>query len=205
MVLTKIELPLSNPGVRAALRDSQKMHRLVTGFFGTQRQEGEILFRTRVRGAAVELYLYSAIPVDETRLLPGMSISAQRDVTDWLEGMEKEDVLGFQLETMPFKKVATDGAKNSRRRSLHSAEEREAWLRRKAEQNGFEILFVEESAGDKRSARHPAEAGGNLTMDSWVYTGRLRIADAEAFRRAVQHGIGPGKAYGLGMLLLMGG
>lgn len=205
MYLTKIELGLSNPGTRAALRDTQKMHRLVTGFFGTQCGEGEILFRSRVRGAVVELYLYSAQPVDPDRLLPDMKLIAQRDVTLWLEGMENGTVLGFQLETMPFKKTAEAGAKNSRRRALRTQQERNAWLNRKAEQNGFRILSVEEAAGEKLTARHPIENGGSLTVDSWIYTGRLCVTDAEAFRLAVRRGIGPAKAYGLGMLLLMRG
>ena len=205
MYLTKIELGISNPGVRAAVRDAQKIHRLVTGFFGMQRGEGEILFRSRVRGAVVDLYLYSAQPVDPGRLLPDMKLIAQRDVTRWLEGMENGTVLGFQLETMPFKKAAEAGAKNSRRRALRTLQEREAWLNRKAEQNGFRILSVEETAGEKLTARHPSENGGSLTVDSWVYTGRLCVVDAEAFRLAIRRGIGPGRAYGLGMLLLMGG
>ncbi len=204
MILTKIELALSNPGVRAALRDSQKMHRLVTGFFGAGRQEGNILYRSRVVGAVVELYLYSGLAADPARQLPGMRVAAQRDVTAWLEGMQAGNILGFQLETMPFRKIAEHGTKNSRRRALRTAEERKNWLRRKAEQNGFEILSLEETPGEKHLARHATEAGGCLTLDSWIYTGRLCITNAEAFRLAVQQGIGPGKAYGLGMMLLLG-
>ena len=41
-------------------------------------------------------------------------------------------------------------------------------------------------------------------MDSWCYTGLLQIVDAEAFRKTLCQGIGPGKAYGLGMLVLSG-
>ena len=205
MYLTKLELPLSDPGVRTALWDAQRMHRLVCGFFNASREEAELLYRSRVRGRLVELYLYSCRPVDPARLLPGMRLAAQRDVSAWLDAMRVGGVYGFQLETAPNKKVAEDGAKNSRRRALRTAEEREAWLRRKAEQNGFQILSVEENPGEKRTARHPAEVGGSLTIDACCYTGRLRITDAEAFRQAVRQGIGPGKAYGLGMLVLAGG
>ena len=33
MYLSKVELELSNPGIHAAMRDYQKMHQLVNGFF----------------------------------------------------------------------------------------------------------------------------------------------------------------------------
>ena len=205
MYLTKLELELSNPGVRAALRDGQRMHRLVCGLFNASREEADVLYRGRARGAFVDLYLYSAIPVDPARVLPGMHLVAQRDLSSWLDAMTKDAVFRFQLETAPFKKTAADGVKNSRRRALRTEEEREAWLRRKAEQNGFEILLVNETAGEKHIARHPAEAGGSLTVDSYYYAGTLRITDPDLFRLAMRQGIGPGKAYGLGMLLLAGG
>ena len=41
MYLTKIEMKLSDAAVRAALKDAQKMHRLVSGFFQMQRKDAE--------------------------------------------------------------------------------------------------------------------------------------------------------------------
>ena len=202
MYLTKIELDLSNPGVRSALRDAQKLHRLIAGLFGCARKDAELLYRCRVRGLHADVYLYSARPVDTERILPGMTLIAERDVTPWLDAMRDGDVLGFDLVTAPFRKVAEDGARNSRRRALRTQEERFAWLGRKAEQGGFRLLSVEEKTADKLTANHPAEQGGSLTVDAYCYTGLLRIEDAERFRQTVARGIGPEKAYGLGMLLL---
>lgn len=204
MYLTKLELDLSAPAVRAALHDGQKMHRLVTGFFGTDRKSAKVLYRYRIRGIYMELYLYSERLIVSERLLPGMRLVAQRDVSSWLESMETGQTFGFQLMTMPFKKVAEDGAKNSRRRALRTQEERLAWLERKAGQSGFRILSVQETPVEKQTANHPEDRGGRMIVDAWYYTGRLLITDAEAFRQALCEGIGPGKAYGLGMLLLAG-
>lgn len=205
MYLTKLKLPLSSPNVRAALHDSQNMHRMVTGFFGTDRKRADLLYRSRIRGVFAELYLYSEQPVNPERLLPGMELVAQRELSFWLASMETGQVYSFQLLTAPFKKVAEEGAKNSRRRALRTQEERLAWLERKAEQGGFRILSVQETPGEKKTAVHPAERGGRLTVDAWCYDGHLVITDADAFRRSFREGIGPGKAYGLGMLLLAGG
>ncbi len=202
MYLTKLELSLSEPGYRAALRDGQKMHQLVTGLFRSVRKDADILYSSRMNGPSVELYMYSAIPVNRESILPGMRIAAQRDVTPWLDGLDAGMSFAFRLMTAPSKKIACEGAKNSRRRALRDPEERMEWLRRKGEQSGFRLLSVQENPGSKIIARHPVGMGGDLSIDPYCYTGRLMVTDAELFRRAVSEGVGPGRAYGLGMLIL---
>ena len=202
MILSKIEISLSEPAIRAALRDAQRMHRLVSGLFQTPREDAQLLYRVRTQGAKVSLYLYADRPVDRSRLLPGMLLAGERDLTDWLDSMGADQVWGFELLTMPFKKTPEGDGKNSRRRVLRTREERLAWLARKAEQNGFSLLEAQEYPGEKLCASHPAEKGGRLFLDSYRYSGVLRITDPALFRNAVKNGIGPGKAYGLGMLLL---
>lgn len=202
MILTKIEMSVSDPAVRAALRDAQKMHRLASGLFQVAREDVHLLYRVRTEGTLVSLYLYADRPIERERLLPGMSLAGERDLEDWLDSMQNGRILGFELMTMPFKKTAGGNNKNSRRRVLRTQEERLAWLARKAEQNGFVILEALESPGERISASHSSEKGGQLFLDSFRYTGVLRITDAQTFRKAIRNGIGPGKSYGLGMLLL---
>lgn len=202
MYLAKIEMSLSEPAVRAALRDAQKMHRLVAGLYQLPRQEAELVYRVRTQGYTVALYLYAAQPINLDRLLPGIRLTGERDVSDWLASIREGQLWRFDLLTMPFKKVSDGEGSNSRRRVLRTQEERLAWLARKAVQNGFVILDVQETPGEKESAVHTAEKGGRLFLDAYQYSGTLRILDAERFRQAVRQGVGPGKAYGLGMLLL---
>lgn len=202
MFLSKIEMPLSEPAVRAAMWDAQRMHRLAAGLYRLPRQDAELLYRVRAEGQTVSLYLYADLPVDRSQLLPWMRLAGERNLGDWLAAMQAGQLWGFELLTMPFKKVSDGTGGNSRRRVLRSQEERLAWLSRKAEQNGFTILAVQEAIGEKTGAAHPEDKGGRLYLDSYRYSGTLRIDDAERFREAVRHGIGPGKAYGLGMILL---
>ena len=110
--------------------------------------------------------------------------------------------LDSHFVTMPFKKERRSDNGNSRRRMFRNEENRLEWLIRKAEQNGFAILEVQEFTDEKIKICHTNEKGGTMIMDSYRYSGTLTIKDISAFRRAVQEGIGPGKAYGLGMLLL---
>ncbi len=204
MYLSRIDMEISSRAVRSALRDAQQMHRMLSGLFGTGREEAQLLYRCVPRGARLTVYLYSAVPVEEARLLPPMTLAAQREMSAWLGELEEGGVRSFDLLTMPFRKQPDASGGNSRRRVLRSREERLAWLERKAEQNGFRILRAEETAGEKSSAAHAAGRGGVLYLDSYRYSGVLQITDAEAFRNAVRRGIGAGKAYGLGMLLLRG-
>lgn len=203
MYLSKIEADISKSNTRAALRDCQKMHRLVNGLFDVQRRDAQVLYRSRINKNHIEIYMYSAIPVDQQRILPGMHLVGQRDISSWLDSMKDGDIFDFQITTAPFKKVAAEGLKNSQRRLLSSKEERLSWINRKAEQGGFQVIAIDEREGERLAGIHQTERGGRFYLNSYCYSGRLRIRDAELFRLSVRNGIGPGKAYGLGMLLLM--
>ena len=205
MYLTRIEMELSDHAIRSGIQDRQRLHKLITGLFQSDRKGAEILFRCRNRGMNTDVYIYSSVPVEKERILPSMHIIAQRDLTEWLLTLKNGSIYGFQLITLPFKKVSESGRKNSRRRALKNARERLEWLERKAEQNGFTILSVNETPSEEVKAWHPDEKGGRLTMNTYCYTGLLKISDAEAFQKAIRTGIGPGKAYGLGMLILARG
>lgn len=201
MYLTKLEMPLHSRWAAGALSDCQRMHRLVSGLFGDGRQEQNVLYRVRTLRGAVQLYIYSAIP--PAHIPEEVSVAGQRDLTSWLEELREEQYWGFDLLTMPFKKVSrAEPGKRSQRRILREPEERLQWLRRKGEQNGFAVVEVQELEQTKVQGRHPQEQGGAMYWDVIHYQGVLQITDAQRFRSAVETGIGPGKAYGLGMLLL---
>lgn len=202
MYLTKINMPLANRGLQRALGDCQQMHRLIAGLFDAARADLDLLYRTNCARGVCSVYIYSAAPVKRERLLPNMELAGERDMSQWLDGMREGQVWSFDLAAWPSKKVGAAGAKNSRRRILRSEGERLAWLTRKAEQNGFELINVRELGASQQPGRHDEEHGGRLYVDSYHYQGALRITDAVKFRCAVRKGIGPGKAYGLGMLLL---
>ncbi|MBR2527293.1 MAG: type I-E CRISPR-associated protein Cas6/Cse3/CasE [Blautia sp.] len=202
MYLARIDMEMSAIRVRAALSDSQKMHRLLTGLYQDSRQGVSLLYRVKTNGRTVSVYQYASRPVRKENIGPGMSLGGERCLDGWLDSMQTGQTWGFDLVTMPFKKERRSDSGNSRRRMLRDEEERLEWLFRKAEQNGFAILDVQEIKDEKMNIYHPSDKGGKMVMDSYRYTGIMTIKDVSAFRKAVQEGIGPGKAYGLGMLLL---
>ena len=175
---------------------------MVMGLFEASRKDAGVLYRLRERGSETAIYLYSAQLVQKARLLPGMRFSGERDLSHWLQNMREGQIWQFDLLASPCKKVAREGKSNSQRRVLRTIEERCGWLARKGEQNGFQLISLQELEGSQRSGRHTEERGGRMYLDSYHYQGALRVTDAEQFREAVRNGVGPGKSYGLGMLLL---
>ena len=123
-------------------------------------------------------------------------------MSDWLSSICEGQTWNFDLIAWPSKKVAREGANNSRRRMLRSTDERLLWLQRKAQQNGFNLLSVRELESAQQTGWHDAGIGGQFHVHSYHYQGMLRVTDAERIQEAVCTGIGPGKAYGLGMLIL---
>ena len=199
MYLIKVEVELNLRKDSGLLTDCQQMHRFVTGFFGTDRQSGQILYRTNLVQSKLCIYLYARTPAE---YIPDNCQVQQRDVTAWLDSMEEGQLWSFDLIAVPAKKVACEGRKNSQRRILRLPQERQAWLARKAEENGFAVLQAQELEQLHVSGKHKADKGGGMHHDAYHYQGVLQIIDADAFREALQAGIGSGKSYGFGMMMV---
>lgn len=75
------------------------------------------------------------------------------------------------------------------------------WLGQRAAKHGFDILEIE------RTDYEPLEfvrKGSAIRIPTIRFTGRLRVTDADAFRKAMLCGIGHSKAWGCGLLLCFG-
>lgn len=202
MYLTKIDLQPQVRAIQRAIADCQQMHRLVNGLFQTSRKESDILYRLRIGQNTAAIYLYSSSPINRAALIPGMIFSGERDISDWLQSLCEGQCWRFDLLAAPMKKISFDGHKNSRRRILRNREERLEWLSRKSKQFGFVILDAEEMGSLHMAGGHPENQGGKMYWDAYRYEGVLQIKDCNLFCGAMTAGIGAGKAYGLGMLLL---
>ena len=202
MYLTRIDLDSHNRGLLHAVGDCQQLHQIIMRLFESDRKSADVLYRVRKDSRMLAVYIYSNRAIDRERLLPGMNLAGQRDLTAWLDTMREGQNWRFDLLASPTKKVMQDGRKNSQRRILRTMNERLAWLERKGAQNGFQLLCCKELEGSQMTGRHAQERGGQMYLDQYHYQGVLQIIDAERFQLAVQRGIGPGKSYGLGMLML---
>lgn len=200
MFMTKFHLDLSTPAIRVALWDAQRMHQIVTTIFNSSRKDSNILYRINYRQTSAYLYTYSDTQANRELLPVGVSIEGERDITEWKSLLTAGKCVKFDLIASPSKKVKIDGV--SKRRLLESEAERFDWLARKGSQYGFELLRASESQEDEAHVNHPADRGGQMSFRTFHYTGILRIVDGMKFQTALATGIGPGKAYGSGMMLL---
>ena len=85
MILTKLEMPLASRHAACGLRDAQYLHSLISGCFGTSRKAAELLYRVRVADSTVTVYVYSSVPPTEVK--KPLTISGQRDLSQWLAEM----------------------------------------------------------------------------------------------------------------------
>lgn len=112
----------------------------------------------------------------------------------------------FQLCANPTRKVAAqhpDGSfkKNGRRVPLRSREELVVWINRKAEQGGF--AFGEDTLRTFSRGREYFEKNGMRGLHSAVeFQAVLTVTDPQRFHETFTRGIGSGKAFGFGLLVI---
>lgn len=126
MYLSKISLDLCAVSVRQSLRDCGDMHRNIQKLFSASREDAGVLYRVYSDKTGNFVYVQSEqAPVEtEETCRNGMRITASRDVSALESSFIAGRQFGFNLLTMPCKKVSDGVSKNSRRRSLRMPDER---------------------------------------------------------------------------------
>lgn len=196
--LSILTLNRQHPDVKADLADAQRLHRRVMDGFPkdhleTPRAQFGVLFRLVPQGLWVQsntLPSWSGLP-------PGYLHGT--DMISRVPVVEAGVTCRFVLTANPTRKVDTKSVngqrRNGRRVPLGTEDERLAWLTRKGEAGGFEILTID---GSDHGRIRSASKG--VTLETVTFRGMLRVTDTELFRSTLADGIGPGKAYGCGLL-----
>lgn len=141
---------------------------------------------------------------------------------DFLTALHPGDTWGFRLTANPVHNIRHEHLKEGdpTKRAAHKTPRHQmTWLLKRQEQAGFEIVQkpVERRLlprGDKyelivrdqvplRFHRTPARTGrDDVQITRVTFDGRLRVTDADLFRRTLTHGLGKAKAYGCGLMTL---
>lgn len=189
MFLSILTAPLQKN--RNLLLDEQEVHKELLNAFGCKRDSANILYRKDISrdGSSIVLMVQSDIAPSETKTF---SIERLMNADARNESFTNGTVLRFDCKLQPTFN------KDGRRRALRKYEEREAWLRRKLSNAGAEVIGFTESGKNTTVFTHN-DVG---KIETYIYTGYLRITDAERFLEGYRNGIGAGKAYGCGMLIL---
>ena len=105
---------------------------------------------------------------------------------------------GFTLIAQPTMK------KNGRARSIARTPAKDGlrlrWLERRAADHGFELVGEPNQVTDHVEIAKPGKAPFGINRT--VFTGHLRVVDADAIANALASGIGAGRTYGAGFLIL---
>lgn len=197
MYLTKLAMNPSHPSVRQALSDRQDMHRNLMKAC----REGLLYRVVETRTSLQVLTLTRALPEMPELEKNGYSLLSYTDLASLPSLYGADSVLRFGLLTSPSKKIENPDGKNSRRVFLREPEERAGWLAGQGSKYGFEVLQSAE-IGVPQSIR-VGRSSGSFIISAVAFEGILKIVDAAQFWQAWETGIGPEKAYGLGLMLLM--
>lgn len=230
MYLSRLILNPRHRQVQEDLADCQALHRTIMSGFpdlaGTDgaRAELGVLYRLERggRGGLPVLLVQSREAPDWSRLpagylaaLPDQDNPTSKMIAPAFDAIREGMLLRFRLRANPTRKIDTKSGPDGRRRNgrrveLRRDDQLEDWLRRKAEASGFRVLSARNRAetpnarvvaeGKIKGRRNSARGPATMTFAAILFDGALEVTDAALFRRALEQGIGPGKAYGFGLL-----
>ncbi|GHS89259.1 type I-E CRISPR-associated protein Cas6/Cse3/CasE [Synergistales bacterium] len=206
MYRMRLLLDISHPSARQGLRNCHDMHRnLLRAFSDASRAEVGLLYRVFSGEKNVAVYVQSELEPDVTELLKVGFCADQNgcplNITPLREKFKQGRSFRFNLLCYPSKKSKEKSGEggNSRRVFLKSEEERVAWISRKGEQYGFSVTGVAEKTSFSLNG---GKNGAPIHYYAVEYEGVLTIRDEARFWNGYCGGIGAGKPYGLGLLLL---
>lgn len=200
MILTTLYLDTTRADAKRDLRTPYDMHRTLARCGDA---DSRLLFRIEETIGAVRII--SDAQVDCSPLESGYAVNAH--AVECGAGIGSGDRREFRLWATPIVQRSDRQSAKGRggRYNLVGAPAQLDWLHRQAERAGFVVMdsTVEHSrsiGGDARKASH--EIKQSIPHVGVEFRGLLRVEDSDRFREALRAGIGRGKAFGFGLLLL---
>jgi|FLYL01.1.fsa_nt_gi CRISPR system Cascade subunit CasE len=214
LYLSRIVLDLRSTLARRAIRDVYEAHRAVMSAFpdrptGTPRSEMSVLWRSETEGSPIFL-VQSGLPPDPAAWEELSTDVAVKEIGGLLDGaVIPGRILRFRIRGNPSRKIDTKSVngvrRHGRRVPLRRDPDRIAWLSRRLAAAGATVVTVDgipdvsvQGFGLFRGRRN----NRTITVEAVDFSGRLVVDDPHSLRQAVVDGIGPGKAFGMGLLML---
>lgn len=196
MYLSKISVDVRHPSARQGIRDRQDLHRNLAKAFS-----GKFLYRMTSSSTDLSLLVLSKALPDADRLTAcGYQLQNIQDVSPLQLLYRDGAILHFNLLAAPSKKAKEDDRENCRRVFLSTQLLRADWLKRQGEKYGFDVLEAHEPSAEQKLT--VGRTSGSFFLTAVEFEGVLQIRDAAVFWPAWENGIGPEKAYGMGLMLL---
>lgn len=194
--MTTYTLNPESPEARECLRHPYEMHRTLKC---AAPDDSRILFRVDRAAGEVHVVWDRGMPLPD-----GMAVGmSQRELPALAAGMRCE----FRVRAVPVIskcRRAPDGSRiRGKRHTIAGRPEQCDWLRRALASHGAHLLDANVvrmvMLGDRDGTHERKQA---VPYKGVEFEGLLEVIDSERFAAALRHGIGRGKAFGFGLLLI---
>jgi CRISPR system Cascade subunit CasE len=218
--LSRVKLNPARRAGRSVLGSRQAMHAAVLASFPgrlADRTSERVLWRLDAGEGEVLLYVVSPEQPDFTHLVeqagwPTLPTWESREYAPLLDRLEAGQPWEFRLTANPTRaRPVKDGARSQRFGHV-TVGQQQSWLVERAARAGFELPPAPGPDGEQRPenglvVRDRAvdrfrRGGGTVTLSRATFEGRLVVMDPSVLRGTLLGGLGPGKAYGCGLLTL---
>jgi CRISPR system Cascade subunit CasE len=224
MWLSRLILNPRSRAVRRDLGDCHQLHRtLLSGFPSVQVPEPRraigLLHRLEQDRAGNPVLLVQSLMEPNWSCLPtdyclhgvaGVENPGLKPIGHILDAVQTGSQFRFRLVANPTRRISREapriGGASSVRVELRTEEQWREWMLRQGDRHGFKLRDVSAAPGlQNLFGLHAAHLQGkrngqSVTVFAVQFEGVLEVADAEQFRAAMRSGIGPGKAYGCGLI-----
>lgn len=206
MYLSRVPLDLSKRKTQIALASPNKFHGAVEESFSGSRERN--LWRIDTLRGRTYLLLLSVSKPDLsgiTEQFGNLDTAAEtKEYTGLLERITEGSIWHFRLVANPVHSIKTE--KGRGKVVAHITEKYQLeWLDSQAEKKGFHLIpntaCVRESNWKIFKKRNSNQKVRLLEV---TFEGILQVQNVDAFQDALLHGIGRGKAYGMGLLTIAG-
>lgn len=206
MYLSRIPLDLSKRKTQIALASPNKFHGAVEESFFDNRERN--LWRIDTLKGKTYLLILSVSKPDLSGVAEQFgergTCGETKEYDGLLERIKEGSIWHFRLVANPVHSIKAETGRG--KVVAHISEKYQIeWLQRQAEKRGFRPLpdctCVKESNWkifNKRNSRQ------NVRFLAVTFEGILQVENVDTFKESLLHGIGRGKAYGMGLLTIAG-
>ena len=212
MYLSRVELDETRRATMRGLASPRIFHGAVESAFPPGRRRR--LWRLdRLHGKLYLLLLSEDVPdlsgiASQFGPPGGQGAIQTRDYTPLLQRIQLDGLWQFRLTANPTKSCPRKSDPQARGKVLAhcTVEYQKQWLLERAQKHGFSLEPEEFTVTKVRWLHFPKvrEGGRLVTLLAVTYEGTLRVTDPALFQALLVNGIGRGKAYGLGLMTVMG-
>lgn len=206
MYLSRVKLNANKRSTELALASPNKFHGAVESCF-LDKADRKLWRIDKLGGNYYLLILSPEKPcLSNIKDQYGFQESADeiKNYDKFLQKIEEGSVWQFRLVANPTYTVKKERNERGKVKAHVSERYQMEWLNDKALSNGFSVLTEGSCVvGSEWKVFYKKGYTSKVRFKETVFQGILRVEDLALFQNALIHGIGRGKAYGMGMLTIM--